>query len=495
MRRRALASVACSVALTAACGTTLQVSNTPVAASTGESLTVSTAPPAVASPTRGQPAPAQTGRQPTAVGSGPAQSTSARPSSPAATSSGTPVTSTSTAPAATGSGPVRVGVLYVGGVSALASALGIPGLSTGDPVAQAKAITTYINAHGGLAGRPITLYPEAVNVSLTSANQDSAYGAACAGLVQDDKVSYVVSYTNLSASALACYAHAGVTVIDDQAEVPDATANAEENTFAAPGELAVGRATEALVDDLWQRGWLNAKSKVGALTWDTPDGQVFASRYLAPALARHGLNIAATAYISQGTSGANQAGSVLEFRTQGVNRIIPIATSPLFFMEAAQSQGYYPEYAVTSIFGPGALIESSAPKGQLHGAAGIGWDKYLDIGAGKLPGAVSSNETLCFRIMGAAGQQSSSKTVKTFQTALCNDMLFLQAVSRRFGLGPNMLQLARQARFVFPPADAFAIRLEPGLADGVSAYRDLSYETSCSCFQYTSGNRPVSDSS
>jgi hypothetical protein len=475
-----------------------------VAGSAGENLTVTTLPattPATTTPatTAGAPRPTHPGTStqvpqqtvPTASESQ-TRPTKAASRGGGANSSAPPRPSpTSATPASTGSGPVRVGVLYVGGVSALASALGIPGLSTGDPAAQAKAVTTYLNARGGLQGHPITLYPVAVNVSLTASNTDAAYGAACAGLIQDDKVSYVVSYTNLSASDLACYAHAGVTVLDDQAEVPDSTANADENTFEAPGELAVGRATEALVDDLWQRGWLNSKSKVGTLTWDSPDGQAFASHYLAPALARHGLSLTATAYVSQGTSGANQAGSVLQFRSKGVNRIIPIAASPLFFMEAAQTQAYHPEYAVTSIFGPGALIESSAPKAQLAGAAGIGWDKYLDIGAGKMPGPVSSNETLCFHIMQAAGQQSSSNTVKTFQTALCNDLLFLQAVSDRFGLEPDMLQLARQAKFAFPPADAFAIRLEPGLADGVSAYRDVSYESGCSCFQYTSGNRAL----
>ncbi|HWA67749.1 MAG TPA: hypothetical protein VG899_15415 [Mycobacteriales bacterium] len=493
MRRRTLATVLSCVAFTGACGTTLNVSDAPGGTPAGENLEVTTAPPPI---TVGHPPartpPQQTGAVPGLSGSPAHAETPTPPTSLHAGATGSPTKAApTTAPVTTGSGPVRVGVLYVGGVSALASALGIPGLSTGDPSAQAKAIADYINPHGGLAGRPIALYPEPVNVSLTAANTDSAYAAACAGLVQDDKVSFVVSYTNLSAIDLACYVHAGVTVLDDQAEVPDSTANADENTFAAPGELAVGRATVALVDDLWRRGWLNSKSKVGALTWDTPDGQDFASHYLAPALSRHGLALAATAYVSQGTSGANQAGSVLQFRTKGVNRIIPIATSPLFFMEAAQTQGYHPEYAVTSIFGPGALVESTAPKAQLTGAAGIGWDKYLDIGAGKMPGPVSGNETLCFKIMAAAGQQSSSNTVKTFQTALCNDLLFLQAASKRFGLGPDMLTLARQARFGFPPADAFAIRLEPGRADGVSAYRDVSYETSCGCFQYTSGNRAL----
>jgi hypothetical protein len=370
--------------------------------------------------------------------------------------------------------------------------LGIKGLSTGDPAAQARALASYINRHGGVDGHQIQLSYGVVNASISQSNVESAYGAACAKLVQDDKVSYVVSYVNLTTSRLACYAKAGVTVLDDQSGIPDPAGNAHAATFASPGELALGRAVSTLVDDLWRRGWLTAKSKVGTFTWDTTDGHLLVSRFLLPALARHGLKVAASAYTGNGGGAANQGGTVLQFRTRGVDRVIPIAASPLFLMSAAQSQGYHPAYAITSTFGPGALIESSAPKEQLRNAAGIGWDKYLDIGAGKMPDAVSSNETLCFRIMQSAGQGSSDHTVRTFQTALCNVMLFLQAAGKKFGLGPDTLTLARQAHFRFPPADAFGVEMVPGRADGVAAYRDIAYESGCSCFQYTSGNRTLS---
>ncbi|HVT65109.1 MAG TPA: hypothetical protein VHD81_08140 [Mycobacteriales bacterium] len=490
MRRAPLVALLCSAALTA-CGSTVQLAPTApgaaaAAGSSGGDLSI----PLPASP--GLTVAPSRSREPSQAlgGDGPTTLPTARHSSGNGSTTA-PDTSVPLTKAGSGSGPVRVGVLYVGGATALANSLGIKGLSTGDPAAQSKAIANYINAHGGLAGRKISLFYGVINASAAASNVESAYGAACAKLVQDDKVTYVVSYVNLTAARLACYAKKGVTVIDDQSGIPDTTGGANANTFAAPGELALGRAAGALVDDLWRRGWLTSKSKVGIFTWDSPDGHLFASRYLIPALARHGLQPAAAAFVSNSGSAANQGGTVLKFRSSGVDRVIPIAASPLFLMESAQTQGYYPAYAVTSTWGPGALIESAAPKQQLRNAAGIGWDKYLDIGAGKMPPAVSSNETLCFRIMKAAGQGSSDTTVKTFQTALCNVMLFLQAASDKFGLGPGTLQLARQAGFVFPPADAFAIKMAVGRFDGVGAYRDIAYQTGCSCFQYTSGNRAV----
>ena len=49
---------------------------------------------------------------------------------------------------------------------------------------------------------------------------------------------------------------------------------------------------------------------------------------------------------------------------------------------------------LNSRLGPGALLETAAPRDQLVNSAGIGWQPYLDIGAGKKPGPVSSRETL-----------------------------------------------------------------------------------------------------
>jgi len=487
LRRASLSALICSVALTA-CGSTVQLSEVPTSAGApGDALTVPTSS-----------APSQVTTPSNASGSSDALGSAAPTAAPTHARSApggvgaTPGHSTPRASVPSGSGPVRVGVLYLGGATALATSLGIKGLSTGDPVAQSKAIAKYINAHGGLAGRPIALYFGVVNTSAASSNVESAYGAACAQLVQDDKVAYVVSYMNLTASRLACYAKGGVTVLDDQSGVADPAGNANSATFAGPGELALGRASVTLVDDLWRRGWLTSKSKVGIFTSESPDGHLFASKYLTPALARHGLKPAATAFVSNDAGAANQGGTVLKFRASGVDRVIPIAANPLFLMESAQSQGYYPAYAMTSSFGPGALLETAAPKEQLRNSAGIGWGKFLDIGKGKMPPAVSSNETLCFRTMRSAGQQSSDATVKAFQTSLCNVMFFLEAASKEFGLGPDMLQRARAEDLAFPPADAFAIRLVPGQADGVGAYRDLAYQTSCNCFQYTSGNRSIS---
>lgn len=381
--------------------------------------------------------------------------------------------------------PVRVGVLYLDGADAAASNLGISGLSTGDAWAQANAVATHLNAAGGLAGRRIDLRRGRMDAASAVSDPEGTYAAACATLTEDEKVRYVVSYVNLTATRLACYAKRGVTVLDDQSAVVDSAGARYSGTFAGPGELALGRAAEELVDALWRRGWLTPASKVGTYVPDTPDGAETETRYLVPALARHGLKPAAT-YRATGAASANS--TVLTFRSAGVDRVVPMGQSPLFLMNAAESQGYRPQYAMNSGFGPGALLETAAPKAQLKGAAGIGWSKFLDIGAGTKPGPVSSNETLCFTLMRKAGQQSTSGTTQAFQLSLCNTLMFLKAATDRFGVTPHLLGEVAAQGLAFPPADTYAIRMRTGRADGVAAYRDVVFDDGCSCFQYVGGD-------
>jgi hypothetical protein len=470
----------------AACGTTVPLSQQGSAGTSVDSLGA----PAVPGSTSGA---AELGG--TTGGTTGSSGATASVGSPSSTGGVTGTTGTSgttgTRPATSTTGgradrsPVRVGLLYLDGADAAASSIGISGLSTGDALAQARAVVAKLNATGGLAGRRIDLRVGKMDAARAVSNPDATYATACATLTQDEKVAYDVSYVNLTSARLACYAKRGVTVLDDQSGVVDSAGAKYASTFAAPGELAYGRAANELVDALWRRGWLTSASKVGTLVPDTTDGAEIETRFLLPALARHGLKSAS----SFRAGGASSAGSnVLKFRTAGVDRVIPMGQSPLFLMSAAESQGYRPAYAMNSGFGPGALLESAAPRAQLKNAAGIGWSKFLDIGAGTRPGPVSSNETLCFALMRQAGQQSTSGTTQAFQLSLCNVLMYLKAATDSYGVTAGLLGAVRTRGLAFAPADAYAIRAVPGRADGVGAYRDVAFDDSCSCFQYTSGD-------
>ena len=397
-------------------------------------------------------------------------------------------TATSAASAVAGHEPVRVGVLYVKDAGSGGSAIGVQGLETGDAQAQAKAVIAWINEHGAAAGHQLVPYFAGVSFEDSVQNPETAEQAACTQLTQDDHVQFVVSYLGLFTSTIQCFAKGGAAVLDDQSSLADWSQQRYASAFAAPGDLAPGRMLRELVDALWRTGWLTKTSKVGTYAYDDNDSRRLVGSNLAQALAAHGLKIAKEEFISNDGNGFAQSGNVtLQFRSAGVDRVIPVLASPLFIMHSASSQGYHPEYAMYSTFGPGALMETAAPKDQLTGSRGIGWSPYLDIGGGTHPGPVNANETLCFDIYGKSGQSSSAATTKGLQLNLCSVLLYLKfAADRVVSVPADLLGQARPlVGATFPPADTFRsdVRYHP---DGAAGYRDLAYEQGCGCYQYVS---------
>ena len=493
--RRLVGAVALALAVSA-CGSTVQVRSTAVAGAggadglgdpgtTGASLTGTTGGALAGSPD------GTTG----AVSGGTAGAGSVTSPGATGTTTGSSVaqgqqpSSTGTTSGTARKTPVRVGVVYASGIGAAAAAMGIPGLATGDNKAQAAAVFSWINAHGGLGGHPIQ--GEYWDVAQNQGNNaEQTMQIACAALTQDRHVQYLQTIAGMPLSGMSCFAKAGVGVLNDETGLGDADMAKYASHLGNSGEIAPGRMTALAVDDLWQRGWLTRTSKVGIFSADNSGAHAVVDSYLIPALRRHGLTAAKTIYVNPdgGDGGSSQSSSAaLQFRSAGVDRIIPVLYSPLFLMNASSTQDYHPGYAVYSNVGPGALLETAVPGDQLENAAGIGWQPYLDIGAGRKPGPVSPRETLCFQIMKDAGQASTSATTKGFEVQVCNALFYLKDLADRLPSMPADLLTAGRAllRNTFVPADTFRVDVT-SRTDGVVGYRDLAYEKACSCFQYVS---------
>jgi hypothetical protein len=402
---------------------------------------------------------------------------------------GRPTSAASTSAGATASDhtPIRIGLLYGKDVGAAAAIVGITGLSTGDTLAQSQAMVRWVNAHGGVGGHPIQLSSYGINAS-GGGDPDAAYQAACTALTQDQHIRYVVTILTLRPASMPCFAKAGVGVLDDEAGVGDAQLATYSKYLAGPADFGLGRSVTNLVDALVRRGWLTPKNKIGALTYDDPQLKPVISGPLVRALRAHGLHLTAAAAVPNTTAYFTQVGGVvLKFRAAGVDRVIPVGASPLSMMISASTQGYHPAYAVVSGFGPGALLEATAPKDQLVNSAGIGWQPFLDIGKGRRPGPVSPNETLCFKLMKAAGQASTSATTRGFEAQICDLFLYLKQMGDALpDLPVNLFSAARPIiGDTFRSSATFRSDMR-GHSDGVAAYRDLAYEQGCSCYQYVS---------
>jgi hypothetical protein len=478
--RRAAGVVVLALSL-AACGSTVQLQSTEVQGHDGLSAPGTVADPlatnsgATSQDVPGTPTGPRTGSEtPTSTGRGNAVGPTEAPAG----------TRTALSPKA----PIRVGVVYAPGADAAFAALGVSALTTGDTKAQATAVVDWINKHGALGGHPIQLFSYAMDSSASS--PAAAAQEACTAMTQDHKVRYVVSIAANQQPMVSCLAKKGVGLLDDESSLNDKAMATYAGFLGNPGEMAPGRTMSVLVDDLWKRGWLTSHSKVGVFAADTPDAHATVDGFLTQALRRHGLTAASTQYASFNDSASlsrDSASAALKFRSAGVDRIIPILTTPLFLMEAASSQDYRPAYALYSTLGPGAVLEGTAPKDQLANTAGIGWQPYQDIGKGKQPGPVSSRETLCLRIMQAAGQASTSASTVALQLQVCDVLFYLQDLG---ALEPSMpADLLTSARTLlgkrFVPADTFRSDVTHR-TDGVAGYRSLAYRQDCSCFQYVS---------
>jgi hypothetical protein len=386
--------------------------------------------------------------------------------------------------------PIRLGVVYLAGFDEAVASIGLGGLTTGDTAKQARAVTDWINEHGGLGGHPIQQFDYDVN-DAGPGSGDHVASAACAAMAQDYKVDYVITIFNLhtSPSLLPCLAKHGIGLLDDQTNYEDSTMAKYAGFLANPGEFAVGRRTSIMVDDLWKRGWLTKTSKIGVLAVDGPDGRKVVDGALTQTLARHGLKPESVQYVDPANSGdggnAASRSAALKFATLGVDRVITVLYSPLYFMIGAESQQYRPWYAVNSDVGPGALLESASPN-QVRHAAGIGWLPFYDIGPKTTPPPpVSPRETLCFDIMRKAGQPANSNTVKGTVVLVCNTLFYLKEVADRLPDLPADVLTKGRALIGKSFVSAATYRTDvTRRTDGAAAYRPLAYQDDCACFRY-----------
>ena len=487
-RRAAWVAAAALALVTSACGSTVQTTGADGVLAGGEGALG--APVGTIDPLTGQPvAPGATGGASGSLGgavSGDTGTTGSTGGTGGTAAPGTPGAPGSTAPGgvpAAPSTPLKVGVYYASGVNEAAEAIGLGALSVGDTKAQATAIANAINAAGGLAGRKIQLFFADASQYGTDAN--AAYQGACAQLVEDDQVDMLITFAGMTVGSYECFVKAGVGVINDISNVPDDVQAKYASLTGAPGDLSPHRLVRTLVDHLVASKWLTKSSTIGVYTYDDAQNQATVNGPLKEALAKYGLAWKTVVSVDDQQASSQGGSVVLKFASAGVDRVLSISASPLFVMQAAENQGYRPDYSIQSSYGPGALLESTAPKAQLEGSAGIGWSPYYDIGKGKKPGPVSPQETRCFDIMTKAGQQTTSNTTKAFQTTMCNMFFYLEQAAAKIGSAPDdILARARAAlRDTFVPASTFKVDVTDHV-DGVAAVRALTFDSGCSCFQY-----------
>lgn len=389
-----------------------------------------------------------------------------------------------------GAGTVLVGFQYLDE----SGGNGIPGTtnqSSGDSRAQAKAVVDWINAHGGAGGRAVKLAPHAVDLAaLNNGESASEIEKNCTAWTQDTHPVIATLRFN-HPDLIRCLGTKGVPTIGGAAVAPESSYRNFPYFHAAQASYDHGAVTA--VRAFSSTRFLTRDSKVGVVV--QKDNIVNGTRdALLAALKAHGIPFevfeASASNIAEGAQGV--AAAVLKFRTDDVTHVMFVSYgggAGYLFMNAAESQQYRPNYALTTADSP-ALLAANSPPAQLANAKMLGW----------LPGEANSeqarvlsgwNDTgrLCVSILRKAGVAFTTPTVGLNALSVCDQLLTVRAILNRTddisvaGVRSGVARLGSS----YQSPRAFRTVLGPRRSAGAAHSRYLSFDASCRC--WTAGAR------
>lgn len=160
---------------------------------------------------------------------------------------------------------INIAGVYDPDASAADSALGLANANPGDTKAQTDAIVSYINAHGGIAGRKVNIVWYMLSVQNNAAQSAQA---ACATWTQDNKI-FVQFDDNPILDQCTANAH-GVGI--SSGLVAETTPALQQ--FPSDVNLdgfTIDRGDKVTIDGLGQQGYFSPGAKVGVVTWDEND--------------------------------------------------------------------------------------------------------------------------------------------------------------------------------------------------------------------------------
>lgn len=394
--------------------------------------------------------------------------------------------------------PIEIGTYYLNGGNAALAAAGFSGVVIPNNQPVFAAIVTYINAHGGLAGRQIDPVYYEYNEGGNGQAEDQA---ACADFTQDHHVYLVIGGINSGAGQLIpCLAQAGVPIIGANQDEDASWFETYHRYDYEPDQVNFTRGLTLLVADLQAQGWFAGAPKIGLVQYAGSTYDSAVDNGLVPALAALGLkptdrisvDSSNDASISSGASDAE-----LKFDTERINRVIFLAPGGLaqtLFMENANAQGYKPGYGIWSTDSPSVLAET-APPSQLEGSVGIGYFPGLDVAAAQDPTATTPAGKACLAFFQSIGETDQSGLNNALLRSACDifePLMHVMATTPDATTSTAALETGFNAiGDNYSPASTFATLFVAGRHDEADGYRQLAYTTSCRCFTYVGPTRLI----
>lgn len=395
---------------------------------------------------------------------------------------------------------VKLGVEYISTaqLGAFANAAGVQAVGQTDMLKAYQAAAAAVNKAGGVAGgRRLVIVPRerSASESNTQASQTT-----CAAFTEDNRVLLANLFYNMDSPAVPCLTSRGVVAIGGANVEAGSQRDFDKfgGRYLSPGTVETVTAARAYVDGLVRQRFLAKSSKIGLLWFDFSDFREAKDRGLVPALRRNGLSLASeyrATYSGDpadlGHIAAQMQSAALKFRADGVDRVLTLdyqGTLQYFFMNTAESQGYRPKYGLAS-WSDAEFLRANGSAAQLAGSTGIGWMPGYDLAVRQVP--MSEPRKRCLAVMKAAQMPPlQAQTDTLIQLRACEEVFFAERLlNTARDLSPSGLAAAAAALGTQPSYSGFGQTFSATKRWGGSAYRDLAFETSCSCFTYRGPNR------
>jgi ABC-type branched-subunit amino acid transport system substrate-binding protein len=332
------------------------------------------------------------------------------------------------------SGVVKVGISYFGGVENNLGEIGAEETADITPATRAildgyKAGTQALNDQGGLAGCEVE--PVIFNFSAASSDFNQTSQQECAAFTQDDRVLAVFATAYETRVAVDCFAKAKTPFFTAGANYPPTCADYKEHAGYVYSVASVATCRFDSFIGMWNTAGLFPKdAKVGILAMDDGSGQgkQLAEKVWTPALKHLKMPVETFTYTGAINSAtfadvnAALANAVLKFKADGVNVVLftPAgAQGVAAFMPQAETQGYFPNYGLTSA--DGLQIASTLGGTAIKKAIAISWTiADLPLAAQQ---ALPANPT----IEACASWSTPSTTALTGSTPYCDFLGILGA--------------------------------------------------------------------
>jgi ABC-type branched-subunit amino acid transport system substrate-binding protein len=385
-------------------------------------------------------------------------------------------------------GPIEIGVVRTLNSDSALAKYGGAGLAFGDQKLATESYIDWINAHGGLAGRPV--HAVFYNYDYGTADPPAEYQKACTYLTEDHhvQVAFGLLASILPVMVTCMEKHHTPFIYASTQPLSASTTSRSPGLVYTPTLPSLERTASLLADGLAESRFFSPSTKVGIFRMNITDYADVTRKVLRPALARLGVDVVEEATFDQQAQQQDVGNAVLKFRAAGVNTVLFLsnANAPFFFIPAASSQGYFPRYGFSSTNAP-ELQAENFPAQSLQGSAVVGLNRFADINGGGRP--MPSSQERCARIFMARGGNYPSGVSYITVHGWCDLFFFFQAIGAAAVRAGHLdvdtlLQARNQLGSTIDLSSSYLTRFDARRIDGVDGYRMLRYDAGCTCFTY-----------